>query len=86
MRNHSKFPLKGFEIALTYSPAEDNEQINVRCMDIRTGELVTLTDKRDEFPSGTLVASLRLLCGPISEVMSDYNRSLNRRLDRNRRS
>lgn len=78
---HKDFPLINF----TASVDAKEWKIWIGCTDKRTGEIVQLSDPKNDFPSGTLVAAFRLLCGPIPEVMTAYNKSLNRRQDRGRR-
>jgi len=81
VREHHDFPL--YDIQLHIDPA--NRKVYVGWTDRRTGEIGALEDDQEEFPSTTLVASFRLLVGPIDEIMSQYNKILNRRTRRHLR-
>jgi hypothetical protein len=72
---HKDFPLTNFTSGVDF----ENGKIYVGCTDIRTGEIVSIPDDREKFPSPTLVAAFRLLCGPMTNVLADASRTLGRR-------
>lgn len=79
IRHHPRFPLMAFRTEMDVS----NWTTVVICVDIRSDELVRITEQPGEtFPSPTLIASFRLLCGPIPDVMADHANMLARRRGR----
>ncbi len=81
VREHVDFPLVDFEMHV--DPVE--RKVYVGWSDKRTGEIGTLSDDQEGFPSATLVASFQLLVGPLDEILTQYNRILNRRTRRHLR-
>lgn len=81
IRYHRDFPLVDWTPVVNLA----DQKLGVTCTDRRTGEIVTLWSNSDEFPSNAMIAGFRLLCGPISEIMAAYGKSLNNRTDRGRR-
>jgi hypothetical protein len=78
VRLHPDFPLYAFELSVN----EQEGMVYVGFRDRRTGEIGALPDPKNEFPSATLVASFRMLVGPIDAIMDRYNKILNRRTRR----
>ncbi len=62
---HPRFPLAEVKLSLQWSTAE----IGIEYCDRRTGEYGMLTDPQREYPSEVLLASMRLLVGPLDELV-----------------
>lgn len=78
IRFHRDFPLVDFRT--TMDP--QSMKIYVQWFDRRTGEIGAYGEASSQFPSATLVASFRLLAGPIDDVLADRRKILNRRTRR----
>jgi hypothetical protein len=68
VRGHKDFPFSSFEISISAGTGEV-----IVMYQFKNGEKGTLLDNRDQFPSPELVASLKMLAGPMDAIYSEIN-------------
>lgn len=71
VRGHKDFPFRNFEISISGGTGEV-----IVLYEYKNGDRGSLLDNRDQFPSPELVASIKMLSGPMDGIYTEVNNRL----------